>query len=115
MIWPPFKAWTSKFYIDGQTHFVAINYGGKSHKRWVVLMSVIDSSVLVKVSWSKLIDQSIWECGWDGNDSSNSSKLVDNKGEITTTNFTNLSIDSGLTIPITKNFIRPWFRSNQDL
>ena len=40
MIWPPVKAWTSKVSIDGQVHFVAINYGGKLLNRWVVLMSV---------------------------------------------------------------------------
>ena len=64
MNWPPIKAWTSKLYIDSQLHFVAINYGGKSFDRWVVLMSVLDSSVIVKVSWSQLVDPCNWECGW---------------------------------------------------
>ena len=58
MIWPPVKAWTSKVYINDQIHFVAINYGGELHKRWVVFMSVLDRDVVVKVSWSKLIDLS---------------------------------------------------------
>ena len=109
MIWPPVKAWTSKFYIEDQLHFVAINYGGKPLERWVVLMSVIDSSVVVKVSWSQLVDSSNWECGWIENNYSNSSTLVNSKGEIRTTNYTHPSDDSGLTIPITKNIIRPWF------
>ena len=56
MIWPPVKAWTSKLYIEDQLHFVAINYGGKLLDRWVVLMSVLDSSVVVKVSCSQLVD-----------------------------------------------------------
>ena len=109
MIWPPVKAWTSKFHIEDQLHFVAINYGGKLLERWVLLMSVLDSSVVVKVSWSQLVDSSNWECGWIENNYSNSSKLVNSKGEIRTTNYTHLSDDSGLTIPITKNIIRPWF------
>tara|TARA_Y100001968_G_C19268621_1_gene673019 strand:+ start:104 stop:442 length:339 start_codon:yes stop_codon:yes gene_type:complete len=111
MHWPPVKAWTSKLIINGQRHFVAINYGGKRLERWVILMSVLDSSVVVEVSWSQLVDQSNWECGWDENNHSYSSKLVNFKGEARTTNFTQPSVDSGLTIPITKNIIRPWFRS----
>ena len=109
MNWPPVKAWTSKAYIQNQRHFVAINYGGEPLERWVVLMSVLDSNVVVKVSWSQLVDPSNWECGWDGNNQSNSSNLVNSKCEIGTTNFTDLSVDSGLTIPITKDIIRPWF------
>ena len=108
MIWPPLKAWTSKENKKCQRHFVAINYGGKHLERWVLLMSVLDSSVVIKVSWSQLVDPSNWECGWDENNQSDSSKLVDSKCEIRNTNFSYPSIDSGLTIPITKNFIRPW-------
>ena len=109
MIWPPVKAWTSKNYIDGQVYFVAINYGGEFLERWVVLMSVLDSGVVVKVSWPKLADPSNWKCGWDENYYSNSSKLVKSKYEIRTTNCAEPSIDSGLTMPITKKIIRPWF------
>ena len=109
MTWPPIKAWTSKHYIQGQRHFVAINYGGKFLERWVFLMSVLDSNVVVKVSWSKMVDHSNWECGWDENNQLDSSKLVNSKCEIRTTEVTNQSVDSGLTIPITKNIIRPWF------
>ena len=109
MIWPPVKAWTSKFQIEGQIHFVAINYGGKLQDRWVVLMSVIDSSVIVKVSWSELGDLSSWECGWDQSNCSKISKLVNVKDATKTTEYALLSADSGLTIPITKNIIRPWF------
>ncbi len=110
MTWPPVKAWTSKQYIDDQLYFVAINYGGKSSDRWVVLMSVLDSSVVVKVSWSQLLEQSIWESGWDGNSFSNSPELVKRKCEIKTTKSIQPSQDSGLTIPINENTtIRPWF------
>ena len=109
MIWPPLKAWTSKVAIDGHVHFVAINYGGQLPDRWVYMMSVLDSSVVVEVSWVQLVGLSNWECGWDEKNYSNFSKLVDNKGEIRTTYCTHASIDSGLTMPITEDTIRPWF------
>ena len=112
MIWPPVKAWTSKLKVNGQAHFVAINYGGKLPYRWVILMSVIDSSVLVKVSWSELVNSSIWEPGWNDMDYLESSKLVNTKSNEKKTIFSFLSFDSGLTIPITKRTIRPWFEKN---
>ena len=109
MIWPPVKAWTSKVSIDGQVHFVAINYGGESLKKWVVLMSVLDSSLVIKVSWSYLVGSSNWESGWDEIKDIESSKLVNFKDYEKATDFSHPSIDSGLTIPITENPIRPWF------
>ena len=109
MVWPPVKAWTSKIYINGQVHFVAINYGGKLLRRWVALMSVVDSSVVVKVSWSKLVDLSIWEAGWDERNLIDSSEIVCNKNIEETAEFSPLSIDSGLTIPINQKAVRPWF------
>jgi len=109
MNWPPVKAWTSKLYIYGQLHFVAINYGGELSTRWVIMMSVIDSSVLVKVSYSELSDPANWESGWDEVNYLNSSNLGDNKGESSNSINSQISIDSGLTIPITKKTIRPWF------
>ena len=112
MIWPPVKAWTSIVKIDGQSHFVAINYGGKLTNRWVIMMSVIDSNLIVKVCWSKLVDGSIWKSGWDEINNLESSKLVDNISDMKTTDSTYPSIDSGLTIPITKRNIRPWFRKS---
>ena len=111
MMWPPIKAWTSKSYINGQLHFIAINYGGKLQKRWVILMSVIDSSLVIKVSWSQLVNPSNWECGRADKNLPISPKVVNNKYKIINTNFTHASVDSGLTIPITKNIIRPWFNN----
>ena len=109
MIWPPLKAWTSKCSIYGQGHFVAINYGGELLNRWVILMSVLDSNLVIKVSWSQLIDISNWEPGWDERSYIESSKLVNNKSNIEITEFSCPSIDSGLTIPICEDTIRPWF------
>ena len=111
MIWPPTKAWTSMVCIEGQFYFVAINYGGELLKKWVVLMSVLDSSVVIKVSWSQLVDSPNWESGWNEINHVKSSRLVNNKGHAKTTKFFYPSIDSGLTIPITKNSIRPWFNT----
>ena len=110
MIWPPVKAWTSKVCIHRTLHFVAINYGGELHKKWVVLMSVIDSSIVFKISWSQLLDSSQWLPGWQDaeNIDSYSSKSM-NKSTVKISQFTCLSIDSGLTIPITEDAIRPWF------
>ena len=109
MIWPPVKAWTSKVSINDQVHFVAINYGGELLERWVVLMSVLDSNLIIKVSWSQLIDLSKWKAGWDEGNYIESSKSVNNKNDIKTSEFSHLSTDSGLTIPISEHSIRPWF------
>ncbi len=109
MIWPPIKAWSSKVAIRGNFHFVAINYGGKLLKRWVVLMSVVDSDLVVKVSWSQLVESANWECGWNESNDLNSSEIVNNRDGIQITNCIHPSTDSGLTIPLSKKTIRPWF------
>tara|TARA_Y100001968_G_C18981318_1_gene536956 strand:- start:138 stop:473 length:336 start_codon:yes stop_codon:yes gene_type:complete len=108
MIWPPVKAWTSKVSVDSKYHFVAINYGGELHKKWVILMSVIDSSVVVKVSWNQLVDSSLWVPGWNDEKNVDPPKSI-NVAAVKTIDFTHPSIDSGLTIPITEDTIRPWF------
>ena len=108
MNWPPVKAWTSKKFIEKRNHFVAINYGGELHKKWVILMSVIDSSVVVMVSWSQLVDSSKWVPGWNDENNITSSKSS-NAASIKKIDFIQPSIDSGLTIPITVDTIRPWF------
>ena len=109
MNWPPLKAWTSKSAINGHIHFVAINYGGELLNRWVILMSILDSGVVVRVSWYELVDSSNWEQGWDEKNHIEPSKLVNNKSNVETIDFSHPSIDSGLTIPITKRSIRSWF------
>ena len=109
MIWPPLKAWTSKCKLRDQRHFVAINYGGILLDRWVILISVLDSNVLVKVPWSELNDPERWNCGWGENNISDISEVVDNKIKNISNSCIHLSIDSGLTIPITREKIRSWF------
>ena len=109
MIWPPVKAWTSQIPIEGQKHFVAINYGGKPLKRWVILMSVIYSNVVIKVLWSQLLNISNWECGWSEKNRLNSSININKKYKITTCQCIFPSNDSGLTVPMTGDIIRPWF------
>ena len=95
--------------INDQFHFVAINYGGELRNRWVVFMSVLDANVIVKVSGSQLIDLSKWEAGWDERNYIEYSKSINNKNYIKTSQFSLLSTDSGLTIPISGHSIRPWF------
>ena len=109
MIWPPVKAWTSKVDIERKHHFVAINYGGESHEKWIILMSVLDSKVVVKVSWSQLIDSSQWVPGWNDDEKNIAPSKSSNAAEVKTIDFIHPSIDSGLTIPITLDIVRPWF------
>ena len=110
MIWPPVKAWTSKVCISGQVHFVAINYGGEMLNRWVIMMSVLDSNVVVKVFWPELAGLSNWKAGWDEREYIESSELV-KKNDVKMTESSYPSMDSGLTIPISKDTIRPWFNN----
>ena len=109
MIWPPLKAWTFKYQIYGLRHFVAINYGGELMERWIILTSVLDGSVSIKISWSELQDSSKWIEGWEEVNYLDTPvtlyKQCDN--DICT----QPSDDSGLSIPISKKNIRPWFRS----
>ena len=108
MIWPPVKAWTSKICIDNNHHFVAINYGGELHKKWIILMSVIDSSVVVKVYLSQLVDSSQWVQGWNDEKYVPSTKSS-NTSAVKAIDLPYPSVDSGLTIPITVDNVRPWF------
>ena len=64
MRWPPNKAWTSCYEICGLRHFVAINYGGKLANRWVLLVSVLDGNVRLKVGWDDITNTDKWESGW---------------------------------------------------
>ncbi len=112
MNWPPAKAWTSIAGKNGQRHFVSINYSIKSSERWVLMMSVLDSSIVVRVPWSQLINPSKWKCGWDENNSFHSSEIFDNKSEAISDSCVHPSFDSGLTIPISKDTIRPWFTNS---
>ncbi len=107
--WPPIKAWTSKFSIKGQRYFVAINYGGNLRDRWVILISVLDSNVILDVSWIQLLDQSKWSSGWDENKPPSTTRSIDIPNDLKISIYNQPSRDSGLTIPITKGTIRPWF------
>tara|TARA_Y100001968_G_scaffold187627_1_gene172006 strand:- start:877 stop:1215 length:339 start_codon:yes stop_codon:yes gene_type:complete len=112
MIWPPVKAWTSNVKINDQVYFVAINYGGTLQNRWVILMSVIDSNIVLKVPYSHLIDSTKWESGWNKTFPLETNNLIVNGSRLKNNKLSSPSLDSGLTIPISKNIIRPWFRKN---
>ena len=109
MNWPPVKAWTSKSNIEGQSHFVAINYFEDRGDRWVILISVIDGELLIKVSWSELQDNCKWEHGWHEKEAINYFDKKSNHIRLKIDSYIQLSSDSGLTIPISKKNIRPWF------
>ena len=103
MTWPPVKAWTSIIKRKGYNHFVAVNYGGILGRRWVCLVSVLDGGITLKVSWSDLQDISQWRSGWD--------ELIDadESFEEDTLGCKHPSFDSGLSIPLDSENIRPWF------
>lgn len=110
MLWPPLKAWTSKYEIYGVSHFVAINYGGELMERWIILTSVLDGSISIKTSWSDLQDPSKWIEGWDENNLLDASVVLEEQCDNNLC--THPSEDSGLSIPISKKKIRPWFRNS---
>ena len=108
MLWPPIKAWTSKSKKYSLRHFVAINYGEELKGRWIILTSVLDGSVSIKISWLELQDSSKWIEGWEENDFSDTPVALENQCDNNIC--THPSEDSGLSIPISINNIRPWFR-----
>ena len=115
MRWPPNKAWTSTSLREGYRHFVAINYGGKGLKRWVILVSVLDGNARLRVSWEEMNDISIWISGWLQLSRDQASLPVNsikqNKESISREENICLhpSHDSGLNIPSEPESIRPWF------
>ena len=110
MLWPPLKAWTSKSQIYGLSHFVAINYGGESMERWIIMTSVLDGSVSIRIPFSDLQNPSKWIEGWKENYSLDAPVAFEKR--INNNLCTHPSEDSGLSIPISKKNIRPWFRTN---
>tara|TARA_B100001250_G_C19204495_1_gene530864 strand:- start:66 stop:389 length:324 start_codon:yes stop_codon:yes gene_type:complete len=107
MLWPPLKAWTSKSQINGSRYFVAINYGGELKERWIIMTSVLYGNVSIKISWSDLQDPSKWVEGWEENDLFDAPAAI--KKQCDSNLCTHPSEDSGLSIPISKKSIRPWF------
>tara|TARA_Y100001968_G_C18702954_1_gene412102 strand:- start:54 stop:401 length:348 start_codon:yes stop_codon:yes gene_type:complete len=114
MKWPPIKSWTSKEEIDGFIHFVAINYGGKNNERWIILVSVLDGNIRLKVSWGEIKDTSKWIQGWTEINNSENFKssttkiprLINEKNYFS--GCLHPSEDSGLIIPTTVKSTRAW-------
>jgi tryptophan-rich hypothetical protein len=109
ILWPPIKAWTKKTKLYGVRHFVAINYGGELNDRWIILTSVLDGNVSIRIFLSDLEDPSKWIEGWEQNDYFNTPVALEKQSDSNLC--THPSEDSGLSIPITKKNIRPWFRN----
>ena len=113
--WPPNRAWTSKYKINGEHHFIIINYGVKEKVYWVNLVSVIDANICFILNLDELSDNSIWIPGWQDfeNDMTEKDLLsIDSS----CSNMKSLkkgclhpSDDSGLSIGSDVKKIRPWF------
>tara|TARA_Y100001968_G_C19366321_1_gene722698 strand:- start:1137 stop:1481 length:345 start_codon:yes stop_codon:yes gene_type:complete len=113
MKWPPVKAWTSKTFINGYKHFVAINYGGKGNSRWLNLVSVLDGNVSIKVFWQEINDSSKWSVGWseekeEANNRGDSAVKDGNQFSVYSRSCLHPSLDSGFNIPIRVKSVRNW-------
>jgi len=111
MKWPPLKAWTSINSINGNHHFVAINYGGDQDRRWLDLVSVLDGDIRIKVYWNDFSDKTKWEEGWNSNNSAQ--KISENKYFEPSTCL-HPSYDSGLSNSLSKDEIRDWYSIERD-
>ena len=111
MSWPPNKSWTSLYLQQGFRHFVAINYGGISKERWVLLVSVLDGRSRLIVKWSELKDVTKWNSGWLSitMDEANPPLVASTSRQ---RDFNQICLhpskDSGLLIPSETISIRPW-------
>ncbi len=120
MRWPPNKAWTSSSLRQGYRHFVAINYGGKGNDRWVILVSVLDGNIRLKVLWDEMKDSAKWITGWLQLPKDQSIGISEEKSIIEAEENSSLeaclhpSEDSGLRIPSSINSIRPWFQEDEN-
>ncbi len=56
--------WTSLLPIDGLRHFVLVNKIKDKGHWYVLLVSVIDIEVNVKVSKNELENSGLWKIGW---------------------------------------------------
>ncbi len=114
MTWPPIKAWTSTTFINGYKHFVAINYGGKGINRWVLLVSVLDSNIVIKLSWAEISDRKCWLDGWIDLDKNTTLKkgytsfLASSADHLNSNSELYPSFDSGLRIPNECSKVRQW-------
>ncbi len=74
--WPPCKAWTSLEAKKDSIHFVAVNYGIETGKRWVNMVSVLDQEINFSITMEELNDENKWSNGWLNNklDKSDQSK-----------------------------------------
>tara|TARA_Y100001968_G_C19438246_1_gene761036 strand:+ start:2776 stop:3120 length:345 start_codon:yes stop_codon:yes gene_type:complete len=114
MQWPPKMSWTSIQSYKGFNHFVAINYGISGKKKWVNLVSVLDSKVRFRVDWEDLKDSSQWICGWVNSALEDTIQKTDIKGkslkeELDSKICLHPSLDSGLLVPFVDIEARDWY------
>ena len=114
MKWPPVKSWTKSENIKEYRYFVAINYGGEQEKRWINLVSVLNSEIRLRVTWEELNNNSLWTAGWNEfNEKENNELVVLNEKDIEFSQIDESiclhpSKDSGLDLPPSSNSVREW-------
>ncbi len=109
--WPPIKAWTSKFNIKGQYHFVVINYAVIDNSYLVNMVSVLDGEVCFGLNLSELNDKTLWIPGWidipKGDDHLINASICNQSSF--SIGCLHPSNDSGLSIGSSSKEYRPWF------
>ena len=56
--------WTSKTPINGLRHFVLVNETREKRNRIILMVSVLDSEINLKITYSELINSGNWDKGW---------------------------------------------------
>ncbi len=109
--WPPNKAWTSKYKIKGQNHFVIINYGIREKSYWVNLVSVIDSNICFVINFDDLKNEEFWIAGWHDLKDKEGSDLIESKffDKGYREGCLHPADDSGLSIGSNSSEKMPWF------
>ncbi len=112
--WPPIKAWTSNYPINGHRHFVAINYYQVKNNYWVVFVSVVDSKTCFHIKFNCLKDSSDWFPGWINSGFDQELEDLKNNSFIKDCSVLGKdclypSEDSGLYLPCNETKCRLWF------
>ncbi|AAP99825.1 MULTISPECIES: TIGR02450 family Trp-rich protein [Prochlorococcus] len=107
--WPPVKAWTSINPIQGERHFVAINYDVSNHNLWVNMVSVLDGKLYFRVTFEELNDNSMWLPGWKDLKIKKDHKKTNVNHDLNNEACLHPSIDSGIAITSKRLNLRDWF------
>ena len=56
--------WTSKKNINGLRHFVLVNETQEKENMIILMVSVLDSEINLKITYEELINSGKWHKGW---------------------------------------------------